>query len=276
VTVRVKAAGPPTVTASANQTDVDANAPPITLTARGTASECGGNLTYSWTASEGTVTGGAQGQFDPSSVSFDRTNRDRLQTKTITLTANARDQKGQTGSAPVTVRLSLQPEARRFDDLIFAPNNSRVNNCGKRILLDEVYPIMSSNPNYDLYLVGHIDDKEAPRRRTARTPQLDQDRANSAAGVMVTGSGTTARVDTSRIKVDWVGTDQSSESRPGFCGTSARAKQNERKGQTISSTDQSAKNRRVEVWLVPKGAPMPAAIKAPKDLPANFRPPRPE
>jgi len=273
-TVHVRTYAQPTVTANADKTTLDAGANEVVnLTARGTASECGGMLSYSWGASEGTVTGGAQGRFDSSTVSFDRVNRDRLQTKSVTLTATVRDEKNGTASAPVTLQVQLGPEARRFDDIVFASGSSRVNNCGKRILLDEVYPVLANNTNYDLVLVGHIDAREA---RTARGRQLDRARTLSAAGVMVTGSGTTTRLEQSRIKTDWVGTDQSSEARPGFCGTSTRARTQERSGQAVSETDQAARNRRVEVWLVPRGLPMPPAVKAPKDLPANFRPPRPE
>jgi hypothetical protein len=74
-------------------------------------------------------------------------------------------------------------------------------------------------------------------------------------------------VDKSRIKVDWTGTEQVSEMQPGLCGTSARATTKERSGSMVSTADQ---NRRVEVWLVPKGTKMPAAFKNAKDVDAKL------
>ena len=65
----------------------------------------------------------------------------------------------------------------------------------------------------------------------------------------------------SRIKIDWVGTDQTSETRPGQCGTSNTK---ERKG---SQTTEADKNRRVEVYLVPRNSQsMPPAVKNAKPL----------
>ena len=45
-------------------------------------------------------------------------------------------------------------------DIVFAKNNSRVNNCGKRILIDEAAPQAGSA--YDIVLVAHrtSDEKE--------------------------------------------------------------------------------------------------------------------
>jgi hypothetical protein len=64
--------------------------------------------------------------------------------------------------------------------------------------------------------------------------------------------------------VDWVGTDQTSDTEPGLCGTSAtRQETKERRSSKVSESD---KNRRVEVYLVPKGAPMPPAVKNAKPL----------
>ncbi|MGB9612067.1 MAG: hypothetical protein ACPL7M_13945, partial [Bryobacteraceae bacterium] len=81
--------------------------------------------------------------------------------------------------------------------------------------------------------------------------------------VLTAGGGTCANVDRSRIKVTWVGTEQVSDMQPGLCGTAARPASKERAGQMVSTADQ---NRRVEVWLVPKGTKMPAAFKEAKQL----------
>ena len=65
--------------------------------------------------------------------------------------------------------------------------------------------------------------------------------------------------------VDWVGTAQTSESKPGLCGTSARAAQEERRG---SQTSEADRDRRVEVYLVPRGTTaMPPSVQQIKPLP---------
>jgi hypothetical protein len=66
--------------------------------------------------------------------------------------------------------------------------------------------------------------------------------------------------------VNWVGADQSSATRPLFCGASTDVK--ERSGQAVKSTDSRAQFRRVEVWFVPGGAAMPPGISGLQDVPA--------
>ena len=57
--------------------------------------------------------------------------------------------------------------------------------------------------------------------------------------------------------VDWVADDQTSDTRPGLCGTSAtREATKERKSSQVTDAD---KFRRVEVYLVPKGASQSAS-----------------
>ena len=60
--------------------------------------------------------------------------------------------------------------------------------------------------------------------------------------------------------------DQTDDKQPGLCGTSARPATKERRGSVVSTADD---NRRVEVWLVPKGTKLPAGFKAEKDLSAK-------
>jgi hypothetical protein len=87
----------------------------------------------------------------------------------------------------------------------------------------------------------------------------------NCAAVLSGGTGTCGKVDPSRIKVDWVGTDQTSDAQPGLCGTSNLPSQKERRGSTVSGAD---KNRRVEVYLVPSTSQtMPPAVKNVKPLP---------
>ena len=65
------------------------------------------------------------------------------------------------------------------------------------------------------------------------------------------------------VKVDWTGTTQTSDFQPGLCGTSTRSAASERRGSMVSTADQ---NRRVEIWLVPKGTKLPAAFSGAKTL----------
>jgi outer membrane protein OmpA-like peptidoglycan-associated protein len=240
------------------------------LTATATASACGGNLTYKWTASEGSITNdsSANATFDASSLNFE--GGAQGQTKTVTATLTVTDQQGQTATQTTTITVNCPPQFVRLDDVIFAKNNSRVNNCGKRVLIDDAAPKVASG-DYDIVLVGHRDTDEsqtgtAARRGRRATPptDLDEQRVLNAAAVLSGGTATCGTVDPSRIKVDWVGTDQTSETRPGQCGTSNTK---ERKG---SQTTEADKNRRVEVYLVPHNSTSnPPAVKNPKPLPED-------
>ena len=95
---------------------------------------------------------------------------------------------------------------------------------------------------------------------------LDEQRVKNAVAVLTGGTGTCAKVDVVRVKADWTGSEQVSDMQPGLCGTSTRTATKERKVSTVSTADQ---NRRVEVWLVPKGTKMPDAFKGAKELPAK-------
>ena len=69
----------------------------------------------------------------------------------------------------------------------------------------------------------------------------------------------------SRVKVVYMGTTQQSEPRPGLCGTSTRPAEKERRKFELNDTD---KNRRVEVYLVPKGGSLPG-VTGLKPLPES-------
>ncbi len=275
-TVTVSAAAPTISGVSADQPTLtcaaDTNGQHTAkLTAAATASACGGNLTYKWTVSEGSVTGdtSANATFDSSSLNFEGGAQN--QTKTVTATVTVTDEQGQTASQSTTITVNCPPQFVRLDDVIFAKNNARVNNCGKRVLIDDTAPKLAGG-DYDVVLVGHRDTDERTKaaavrgrrgRRTAAN-DLDEQRVLNAAAVLSGGTGTCGKVDPSRIKVDWVGTDQSSETRPGACGTSNTK---ERRG---SQTTEADKNRRVEVYLVPHNSTtMPPAVKNPKPLPED-------
>jgi outer membrane protein W len=245
------------------------------LQSQATGSACGGNITYKWTVSEGSVSNdsSANATFDSKSLNFDQ-NSSQTQTKSVTVTLTATDETGKSATKTDTITVKCEPPYIRLDDIVFPKNNSRINNCGKRILIDEVAPKLS-DPNYTVVLVGHVDkDEQANIRvpgksRKARAQQraLDEARALNAAAVLTGGTGTCAKVDPSQVLVDWVADDQTSDTRPALCGTSAtRTEQKERR---TSKTSDADKFRRVEVYLVPKGQAHPPAVKNPKPLPAD-------
>jgi len=141
------------------------------------------------------------------------------------------------------------------------------------VLIEQAAPRVA-NGQYTIVLVGHRDGDEREnaaavrsrgrrRGRTAPTA-LDEQRALNAAGVLTGGGSTCASVDPSRVMIDWVGTDQTSDpTQPGVCVTSNIK---ERKGQAVTDAD---KNRRVEVYLVPNPQTMPPAVKNARPLPAD-------
>jgi hypothetical protein len=246
-----------------------------TLTGNATGSACGGNLTYKWTVSEGSVGSdtSANATFDGSTLSFEAGGQG--QTKTVTATFTVSDETGKSASKTTDITVKCPPQFVRLSDVVFAKNNARVNNCGKRVLIDEAAPRLAGG-DYDIVLVGHRDADELQsvavpsrrgRRRTAEHHDIDEQRVLNAAAVLSGGTGTCAKVEPSRIRVDWVGTDQTSTPDPGLCGTSNRSAQKERKGSAVTEAD---KNRRVEVYLVPKGSQVtPPAAKTLRPLPED-------
>ena len=226
----------------------------LPVTASATGSECGDPVRLSYSASEGSYDGN---NFDSTGVNFGQ-GTGRLQTKVVHLTATATDRTGATATATKDVTVTSKPVARRLDDLVFPANNSRVNNCAKRLLLEVVTPALRDDPNAKVVLIGHRDAKE-------KGAGLDRARVLNAAAVLSAGTGICPQLELSRVQGAWVGTDQSSTPKPSFCGTSTDVK--ERSGQAVADSDSQAQFRRVEVWIVPSGAEMPAGVKA-SDLPA--------
>jgi hypothetical protein len=220
---------------------------PIQLAAVATASACGGPVTvrYSGEAVSGST-------FNPGGVSgFDMGNRLRPQSKTVSITATATDAKNQTVTRTAPVTVTLNPEARRLDDLVFPNLSSRVNNCGKRLLLEELTPMLRNDPGAKVILIGHRDEHE-------RSKTLDTARVLSASAVLSAGKGICPQLDLSRIMMKAVGADQSSTPRPALCGASTNVK--EKSGQAVKESDKNAEYRRVEVWIIPSGAADPAGV----------------
>ena len=256
VSVTVKKIGMPTVTLSVNPQVIyyGEKAP---LTSSAAADECAQPPAVEYTASEGAIAGMV---FDSTPMQFDMANRTKVQTRVVQLTAKVTDKIGQTAVAPATITVILAPQPRRLDDLVFSKNNDRVNNCGKRLLLEELTPMLRSDPEAKVILIGHRDGDE-------KKAGLDEQRVLNAAAVLSAGTGICPQLDLSRILVNSVGTDQGSVVRPALCGTSTNIR--ERAGQGVSESDKRAPYRRVEVWIVPGGAPMPAGMTGLKAVPAG-------
>jgi flagellar motor protein MotB len=232
------------------------------LSASATGSACS-EIRFKWTASEGTIANdtSAQASFDSKSVRFEQGGK--IQSKTVTVTGTVTDDRGASASCDTQIKVDYTPSSIRFSDLIFSKGSARVNNCAKRILLEEV-AAKAADPDYEIVLIGHYDKDEAPKGKLPKGRMtLDEQRVLDSFAVLTAGKGTCGNVDPSRIKVDWVADDQVSDFQPGICGTSARPAAEERRGAMVSTADQ---NRRVEVWLVPKGTKMPAAFKEAKQL----------
>ncbi len=259
--LNVQAYTPPSVTGSITP-DALQYGQTASLNSQGTGSACS-TISFLWTASEGTITNGtsANASFDSKSVRFEQGGK--IQSKTVTVSAKVTDDRGQTATFSKTIKVDYTPQAIRFSDLVFGKGGIRVNNCGKRILLEELAP-KAADPDYDIVLIGHIDQDEVSKTKKPST--LDMQRVMNSVAVLTGGTGTCAKVDASRVKADWTGTEQTSDMQPGLCGTSTRTAADERSSSKVSTADQ---NRRVEVWLVPKGTKMPAAFKGAKDLSAK-------
>jgi outer membrane protein OmpA-like peptidoglycan-associated protein len=232
------------------------------------SSACGGNLTYKWTVSEGSVSNDTSpnATFDASSLNFEQSAQ--AQSKSIVATLTVTDEQNKTATQTTNIIVNCTPQWVRLDDAIFAKNNTRVNNCAKRLLIDDAAQRMS-NGDYDIILVGHRDTDEEVKVRTGKKgrkgvagPDLDLARVLNTAAILSGGTGTCGKVDVSRIKYDVVGTDQTSEPRTGQCGTSNTQ---ERKG---SETSEADKNRRVEIYLVPHNSTvLPPAVKNARPVP---------
>ena len=236
------------VTASPNSVTVGSDSPAhqtVILAADVASSACGGNLSYKWTVSEGTLTNaaGPSAQFDTASLNFDS---GLGQTKTITATVTATDETGQSASQNATFVVDYPAQFKRLGDVIFAKDSVRVNNCGKRILIELAAPQAGSA--FDILLIGHRAKDEL---ENVRKSSLDTQRLLSVAAVLTGGHGVCGNLDLSQVHLYAAGIEQVSAPDPGFCGTSNLPQTAERSGVSVKDVD---KERRVEVYLVPKGS----------------------
>jgi opacity protein-like surface antigen len=248
-TITVREYVPPTGTVQANPAEIQVGEK-STLSAS-FQGQCGGPIKApTFSASEGTVQGD---QFDCTGVQFDPANTAE-QRKSVTITASAADNRG-VGTATTTVACVRKPTAAaiRLPDVLFPDNSARVNNCGKRILLEELRSYVQRDPTGTVVLVGHSSSDET-------AANLDQQRALNAAAVITAGTGVCLSVPQSQVLVSATGADQNGVPfEPGFCGPSVSAG---------SST--AANMRRVEVWFVPTGAQPPSSLT--KSQPATSLP----
>ena len=273
VSIMIRAHTPPTVTARAAKNEL-AFKESTQLYATPQAGDCAGALSLSWTASEGTVSGTDTATYDSSSVQCANDGGTRPVKATVTVT----DDKG--GSATAEVDLTVKcplPGFVQQDDIIFPTGNSRVINCGKRILIDQVYPALTSGQyaNYDVVLVGHEgNEKVVPmrgkRRRKAAeeaATNLAMERALHAAQILASAAGVCPKpgIDPSRIKIATLGAGQGPDLKKPACAASIL----ERKGSKITSSDDQLKDQRVEIWFVPKGANLPPSAGNAQQAPAT-------
>lgn len=219
------------------------------------------DLPYTCVAPEGTIKGNPPNEFDSTGVQFDA-DRSRLQTKVVNITCTVRDRRGGTGQTVIPITVTQQPVlVSRLDDVVFGSNNARVNNCGKRILLEELYPQLTEHPDWDLVVVGHT----APGERGA---QLDRRRAMNVIAAMTAGKDTCRMLEPNRVRFAIVGDSVGGgDPRPGFCGTSNRNPTPERAGQAVNANDANAAARRVEIYLVPPGSAVPTGAAPLQSVP---------
>lgn len=248
-TVSVKSYQPPSGTLSASPSEVWVGEK-ATLTPNFTAGQCGGPLEpATFTASEGTVSGN---EFDSSAIVFDQTDTSE-QRKNVTVTAKVSDGRGVgTADTQIVVKKKGAIVAKRLPDLLFPNDSARVNNCGKRLLLEELKTYTEADPTGTVVFVGH----QAP---TEKVPGLDMKRAMNAAAVISAGKGVCTAFPASQIQISAAGTEQSADFEPYFCASSTGV--TERGGQRVKENEDAAKLRRVEVWFVPTNGALPADAK---------------
>jgi outer membrane protein OmpA-like peptidoglycan-associated protein len=205
------------------------------------------------TASEGSVSGMT---YNSTGVQFDASISGDQQ-KNVTITCTAKDDRSSgTATTSIVVKKRANLQAVRLPDIVFARNNARVNNCGKRVLLEELKTYLDKDPTGKVVFVGHIDQGELKKLR------LDEHRALNAAAIISAGSGICLNFNPSQIMVQSSGEDQGgADFKPYFCEGSVQ----ERGGSRVTSADSRAQYRRVEVWFVPTNGVMPPSAGNAKD-----------
>ena len=255
--ITIRAYAPPSGTLQLSEPEVLVGGR-VTLTANFAPGQCGGTLHPAvFAASEGSISGN---QFDSSGVQFDP-GTNTAQQKTVTITATVADDKSSAkAQATLLVKKPAATLARRLPDIVFPSGNARVNNCGKRVLLEELKASIESDSTGTVVLVGHVSPSEAGK------VDLDQRRVMNAAAVISAGEGVCYNFPAAKIMVGVSGaTDNGIDYQAHFCGTSITPQSQEMHGSAVNESDPDAKYRRVEVWFVPTGGQLPASLSAYKD-----------
>jgi len=202
--------------------------------------QCGGPIqAATYEASEGTMQGD---QFDSSSIQWDTSNNAE-QKKSVTITAKAADNRS-VGSATTEIEVVRAAVVMpvRLPDVLFPAGSSRVNNCGKRILLEQLRAYYERDSSGTVVLVGHSSDDE-------KNPKLAEERVSNAAAVITAGTGVCLSIPPTQVQVSSPGAEQNGVSfEAGFCRSSV--------GPVGPNTDM----RRVEVWFVPSGGQLPPSV----------------
>ena len=254
VSVNVQAVGIPSGTLTANPPEIWLG-DKSSLSFNGNAGQCAGSVQVTgYSASEGSVSGST---YDSTGVQLASAACSE-QRKEVSVTANLKNDRGATGTAATTIvvkRKQVPLPAVHVADIIFARNSARVNNCGKRILLEELKTYRDGDPTGKVLLVGHIDKGELKKLH------LDEKRALNAAAVLTAATGICSNFNVSQVLVQSVGEDQSGELKPHFCESSVT----ERASDRVSERDKRAEYRRVEVWWIPTCTEVPASAAGAKD-----------
>jgi outer membrane protein W len=238
-----------------------ASASPSTIPVGGTSSlsstfngQCGGAIKpATYTAADGTISGDT---FNSGGMTVPPGSQ-----KAVTITATTTDEKGGRGSATtsVTVTNAALPMFTRLPDIIFAPGSARVNNAGKRVLLEQLKTYLDRDPTGHVIFVGHFVDREPKSRMKDMT--LDEERALNASAVISAAQGICLGFAPSQIMIGYTGANQNGVDFQPFFDAGSK----ERAGSMVKESDPNAKYRRVEVYFVPTGAKNPTTVTDLKD-----------
>jgi outer membrane protein OmpA-like peptidoglycan-associated protein len=211
--------------------------------------QCGGTIQApTFAASEGSVQGD---QFDSTGVQFDSSNNAE-QRKAVTITASCADSRS-TGTATTTITVIKKAVITpiRLPDVLFDANSARVNNCGKRILLEQLRAYFERDSAGKVVLVGHSSSDET-------AANLAEQRSLNAAAVITAGTGICLAIPQPQVLISSPGVDQNGVGfEPGFCSSSVRG-----------GSSGMAEMRRVEVWFVPNDGQLPSSLKTYQDASA--------
>jgi outer membrane protein OmpA-like peptidoglycan-associated protein len=258
-TISVLGYVPPSGTASVSPSEIWLGEK-ATLAASFSPGRCGGALgPATFSAPEGMINGN---QYDSANVQFAPPTSSE-QRRTISIVAKVSDERGSGfAQANIVVKQKALVSATQLPDVLFAQRSDRVNNCGKRVLLEQLRTLANSDPMGRVVLVGHIEEAERASQ------DLDLRRALNAAAVISAGQGVCTAFPASQILVNAAGaTDNGGSYQPNFCRASTAV--GERPGQAVADNDDAAKYRRVEVWFVPAGGAVPASGDGAKDAAAR-------